>query len=91
MSSISDGLKQKIGLLSQNATNLGSLRQEVSSSGQVLIVTDYVELMKERQASLHNKVVDTKKTLVENNIDLDRHHHEPKEDLSNQWIFNTWF
>ena len=70
-------------MLSQNATNLGSLRQEVSSSGQVLVITDFVEQMKERQASLHNKVVDTKKTLVENNIDLDRHHHEPKEDLSN--------
>ena len=40
------------------SVNLGSLRQEVSSSGRVLVITDYVELMKERQASLHTKVAD---------------------------------
>ena len=64
------------------SVNLGSLRQEVSSSGRVLVTTDYVELMKERQASLHTRVVDTKRTLVENNIELE-HRHEPKEVLSN--------
>ena len=66
-----------------NLVNLGSLRQEVCSSGRVQIITDYVELIKERKASLHTKVVDTKKTLVENNINLDSLLHEPKEDLSN--------
>lgn len=78
MSAITDGLKQKIGMLSQNAVNLGSLRQECSSSGRVLVITDYVDLMKERKMNLHKKVLDTKKTLVDNKIELDSHYPESK-------------
>ena len=42
-------------------------------------VGEYVELLKERTLKLHEKVVDTKKILIDNKIDLDRHYPECKE------------
>merc|ERR1719394_1807705 len=47
MSILTDGLKMKIGMLSQNATNLGSLRQEYSSSSRVAVISEYVEMIKD--------------------------------------------
>jgi len=79
MSILTDGLKMKIGMLSQNATNLGSLRQEYSSSSRVAVISEYVEMIKEKTIAVHNKVVETKKTLLDNKIEVDRHYPDCKE------------
>ena len=45
-------------------------------------VGQYVELLKEKTLKLHEKVLDTKKILIDNKIDVDRHFQECKELLS---------
>merc|ERR1719394_1388470 len=82
MSILTDGLKMKIGMLSQNATNLGSLRQEYSSSSRVAVISEYVEMIKEKTIAVHNKVVETKKTLLDNKIEVDRHYPYCKSNQS---------
>jgi len=82
MSILTDGLKMKIGMLSQNATNLGSLRQEYSSSSRVAVISEYVEMIKEKTIAVHNKVVETKKTLLDNKIEVDRHYPDCKPNQS---------
>ena len=61
------------------SANLGSLRQEYSSSSQVAVISEYVEMIKEKTVAVHNKVVETKKTLLDNKIEVDRHYPDCKE------------
>jgi len=79
---LTGNMKQKIGNLSQNSGNLGSLRQEYSCSNRIAIISQYVEMIKEKTVHLHQKVLETKKTLTDNNIDLDRHYLENKANRS---------
>jgi len=72
MSSLTAGLKQKIGMLSQNAVHLGCLRQESSSSGRVAVMAEFVELVRARTAAAHTRVLDTRQKLADNNIDMER-------------------
>ena len=63
------------------SANLGSLRQECCYSNTVLGVGDYVQLLKEKTLKLHEKVLDTKKILIDNKVDMERHYTECKERL----------
>ena len=63
------------------SANLGSLRQECCYSNTVAGVGDYVQLLKEKTAKLHEKVLDTKKILIDNKVDIERHYSECKEYL----------
>ena len=44
-------------------------------------VGDYVLLLKEKTLKLHEKVLDTKKILIDNKVDMERHYTECKECL----------
>jgi len=79
---LTGNMKQKIGTLSQNSGNLGSLRQEYSCSNRIAIISQYVEMIKEKTVQLHQKVLETRKTLTDNNIDLDRNYLENKASRS---------
>ena len=61
--------------------NLGSLRQECCYSNTVAGVGDYVQLLKEKTLKLHEKVLDTKKILIDNKVDMERYYTECKECL----------
>ena len=63
------------------SANLGSLRQECCYSNTVAGVGDYVQLLKEKTLKLHEKVLDTKKILIDNKVDMERHYTECKERL----------
>ena len=63
------------------SANLGSLRQECCYSNTVVGVGDYVQLLKEKTLKLHEKVLDTKKILLDNKVDMERHYTECKECL----------
>ena len=39
----------------------------------MVVICDYVEMIRERTAALHDKVLQTKKTLIDNKIEIDRH------------------
>ena len=63
------------------AASLGSLRQECCYSNTVTGVGEYVELLKTKTILLHQKVLDTKKILIDHKIDGERHYPECKERL----------
>ena len=64
------------------AANLGSLRQECCSSNSLVVIGDYVEMIRERTAAMHDQVVQTKKTLIDNKIEIDRHYPDCKAAMS---------
>ena len=39
----------------------------------MVVICDYVGMIRERTAALHDKVLQTKKTLIDNKIEIDRH------------------
>ena len=54
------------------SASLGSLRQELSASHTVSVLVEYVDLLTERNASVHEQLVDAKKVLDDNNIAIER-------------------
>merc|ERR1712079_550351 len=81
MSTVTLGLRHNIASLAHSSASLGSLRQECCYSNTMTGVGQYVELLKEKTLKLHEKVLDTKKILIDNKIDVERHYTECKERL----------
>merc|ERR1711892_919326 len=65
-------LESKIKKLSQASASLGSLRQELSISKTVSVMVEFVALLTNRNADLHEELVNVRKILDDNHIVIEK-------------------